>query len=67
MSVVVIVILHELFILEMSVLLLNGVQLVTQGEVVLVSLLDFKYFCFQLRNEQIFLVACQVNAVVVLQ
>lgn len=65
-SVVVIVILHELFILEMSVLLLNGVQLVTQGEVVLVPLLDLEDLRLQLRDQEILLVAGEVHRIVVL-
>lgn len=50
----------------MTVLGLNGVELVAQGKVVLVALLNLEDLGLQLRNEQIFLVAGQVNAVVVL-
>lgn len=42
MSIVVVIILHEFLILNMSVLLLNGVELISKSQVVLVSLLDFK-------------------------
>lgn len=51
----------------MTVLGLNGVELVAQGQVVLVALLDLENLRLELRNEQIFLVARQVNAVVVLE
>jgi len=55
-TIVVVVVLHELFVLEMSVLLLDGVQLVSQGDVILVSLLNFEDLCLELGNEEIFLV-----------
>lgn len=42
MSVVIVVILHKFFILNMSVFLLKSVKLISQLEVVLVSLLDLK-------------------------
>ena len=55
-----------LFILQMSILGLNVVKLVSKCEVILVSLLDFKDLSLQLRNEEVFLVASKVHAVVVL-
>lgn len=50
----------------MAILCLNGVELVSQGQVVLVSLLDLKNLSLQLRDQQVLLVACQMHAVVVL-
>jgi hypothetical protein len=66
MSIVVVIVLHKFLILKMTVLLLNGVELVSKSEIVLVSLLDFEYLCFKLRNKEVFLVTCEVNRVVVL-
>ena len=43
-------------ILKVSVLSLDVVQLVSQGKVVFVALLDLEDLSFQLRNEQVFLV-----------
>lgn len=40
-----VVVLQQLFVLEQSVLLLQLVELVTKGQVILVSLLDFKDLC----------------------
>jgi len=64
-SVVVVIVLHKFLVLDMSVFLLNCVQLVSEGEVVFISLLDFKDFSFQLRDKQILLVACEMHGVVV--
>lgn len=50
-SVVVVVVLHQFLVLDVSVFLLNCVKLVSEGEVVLVSLLDFKDFGFELRDK----------------
>ena len=61
MTVVVVVILHKLLILEMTVLLLNGVELISEGNVVLVSLLNLKDLCLELRNEEVLLVRRQMN------
>jgi hypothetical protein len=66
MSIIVVIILHQLFILDMSILLLDGVELVSQGKVVLVSLLDFENLSFQLGDQQVLLVTSEVNGVVVL-
>ena len=66
MSVIVIVILHQFLVLGVSVLLLDGVELVAQSQVVLVTLLDLKDFSLQLGDQQVLLVACQVHGVVVL-
>lgn len=62
-----VVVLEKLFILEVTVLGLNRVKLVAQCQVVLVTLLDLKNLSLQLRNEQVFLVACQMNTVVILK
>ena len=61
-----VVILEQLLVLQVSVLGLDGVQLVPQGEVVLVALLDFEDLGLELRDEQVFLVAGEMHAVVVL-
>ena len=66
MSVIVIVILHQFLVLRVSVLLLDGVELVSQRQVVLVALLDLEDFGLQLGNQKVLLVACQVHGVVVL-
>jgi hypothetical protein len=55
-----------LLFVEVSILVLNGVELVTEGQEVLISLLNFKDLCFQLRDEEILLIRSQVNTVVVL-
>ena len=62
-----IVVLEQLFVLEVAVLGLDGVELVAKGEVVLVPLLDLEDFCLQLGDEEVFLVRGQVHGVVVLQ
>lgn len=60
------VFLEELLVLQVAILCLNRVELVSQGEVVLVTLLDFEDLCFKLRDQQVLLVAGQVHTVVVL-
>lgn len=60
-SVVIVVILHQLLILEVSVLLLDGVQLVSEGDVVFISLLDFEDLGLELADKQVFLVRSQMN------
>ena len=66
-TVVIVVILHQLFILDMSVLLLDGVELISKSEIVFVSLLDFEDLSLQLRDQKIFLVTSEMNGVVVLK
>jgi hypothetical protein len=66
MSVVIVVILHQLFILKMSILGLNGVELVSKGNVVLVTLLDFKNLSLELTDEEILLVTCKMHGIVIL-
>jgi hypothetical protein len=61
MSVIVIVVLHEFFVLQMSVLLLNVVKLVSQGDIVFVTLLDFEDFSLELTDQQVLLVAGQMD------
>ena len=51
-----VIVLQQLFILQVSVLGLNRVKLVTEGEVVLVPLLDLEDLGLELRDEQVFLV-----------
>lgn len=65
-TVVIVVILHELLILQVAVLLLHGIKLVAEGKVVLVALLDLKDLSLKLRNEQVLLVGSKMNRVVVL-
>jgi hypothetical protein len=60
-----VVVLEQFLVLEVAILGLDGVELVSKGKVVLVSLLDLEDLCLQLRDEQIFLVRCQMDAVVV--
>ena len=67
MSVVVVVVLHQFLILHMSVLLLDRVELVSQSQVVFVSLLDLEDLSFQLRNQQVLLVRSEMDGVVVLE
>jgi len=64
-SVVVIIVLHQFLVLDVSVFLLDCVKLVSEGEVVLISLLDFKDFGFELRDKQIFLITCKMYRVVI--
>ena len=66
MSIFEVIFLHELFILKVTVSGLDAMELVSQSQEVLISLLDFKDFSLKLRNEQILLVAGKVNAIVVL-
>jgi hypothetical protein len=65
-SVVVVIILHEFLILDMSILLLDCVQLISKSQVVLVSLLDLEDFSLQLRDQKILLVTSEMDGVVVL-
>ena len=51
----------------MTILSLDGVELVSQGEVVLVSLLDLEDLSFELRNEKVLLVTGQMHTIVVLK
>ena len=51
-----VIVLQQLLILQVSVLRLNRVKLVTQGEVVLVPLLDLKDLGLELRDEEVLLV-----------
>lgn len=61
------VILQQLLVLQVSVLGLDRVELVAQGQEVLVALLDFKDLRLQLGDQEILLVGCKVHAIVVLQ
>lgn len=65
MALLEIVVLQELLVLQVAVLRLDGVKLLTEREVVLVALLDFKNLGLELRDEQVLLVAGEVNAIVV--
>lgn len=62
-----VVVLEELFILEVAVLGLDRIELVSQRQVVFVALLDLEDFSLQLGDEQVFLVAGKVHAVVILK
>ncbi len=50
----------------MSVLGLDGVELISESKEVLVSLLNLKDLSFELRDKQVLLVRGQVHTVVVL-
>ena len=50
----------------MAVLGLDGVKLLTEGEIVFVALLDFEDLSLKLGDEQVLLVTGEVNAIVVL-
>jgi hypothetical protein len=67
LSLLKLVFLKQFLILQMTVLSLNRIQLVSQSQVVLVSLLYFEDLRFELANKQIFLVTCKVNTIVVLK
>ena len=62
-----VVVLQKLFILEVAELGLNCIQLISQGQVVFVALLDLKNLSFQLTNEKVFLIRSQMYTVVVLK
>jgi hypothetical protein len=66
-SIVVVIILHKFLILNMSILLLNGVELISESEIIFVSLLDLKDFSFELGDQQVFLVTSKMYGVVVLE
>ena len=61
-----IVVFQKLFVLEVSKLGLHRVELIPQGQVVLVSLLYLENLGFKLADKKIFLVRGHVNSVVVL-
>lgn len=60
-AVVVVIVLHQFLVLEVTVLLLDGVELVSQSQVVLVSLLDLEDLCFELGDEQVLLVTGEMD------
>ena len=66
MSVIIVVVLHQLLVLDVAILLLNGVKLVSKSNVIFVALLDLEDLCLQLGDEQVFLVACKVDGIVIL-
>jgi len=59
------VFLEQLFVLQVAVLGLDGVELISQCEVVLVSLLDLEDLGLQLTDEEVFLIGGQMDAIVV--
>ena len=61
-----IVVLQQFLILQVAVLGLNRVELVPQGQVVLVALLDLEDLRLELANEQVLLVTGQMHTIVVL-
>ena len=67
MSCLEIIVLEEFLVLQVTILGLDGVELVSQGEVVLVSLLDLEDLSFELRNEKVLLVTGQMHTIVVLK
>jgi len=66
-SVIIVVVLHEFLVLNVTILLLNGVKLVSKSDVVLIALLNLKDFCLQLGDEQVFLVTSEVHRIVILE
>jgi len=56
-----------LLILEVSEFVLLVVELIPKGQVVLVPLLDFEDVCLELRDQEVLLVAGEMDAVVILQ
>ena len=67
MSCLEIIVLEEFLVLQVTILGLDCVELVSQGEVVLVSLLDLEDLSFELRNEKVLLVTGQMHTIVVLK
>ena len=67
MSCLEIIVLEKFLVLQVTILGLDGVELVSQGEVVLVSLLDLEDLSFELRNEKVLLVTGQMHTIVVLK
>lgn len=67
MSVVVVIVLHQFLVLKMSILLLDCVQLVSQCNIVLVPLLDLKYFSLELADEEVLLITGEMNRIVILE
>ena len=53
MSIVIVVILHKFFVLQVSIFLLDGVELISQSDVILVSLLNLEDFSFQLYPDDL--------------
>ena len=62
-----VIVLEELLVLQVAILGLDGVELVSQCEVVFVSLLDLEDLGLELRNEEVLLVTGQMHTIVVLQ
>lgn len=60
------VFLAEFFVLKVTVLGLDAVELISQREVVLVSLLDLKDLGLELADKQVFLVTCEMHTIVIL-
>ena len=66
-SVIVVIILHQFLILDMSVFLLDSVELISESQVVLVSLLNLENLSLKLRDEQVLLVTSEMHGIVVLK
>ena len=62
-----VIVLQQFFVLQMPIFCLDSVKLITQGEVVLVTLLNFENLGFQLWDEQVLLVRRQMHAIVILE
>jgi len=62
-----VVILQKFFILKVTILSLDGVELIAQGKVVFVSLLNLEDLCFKLADEQVFLVRSEMDTVIILK
>lgn len=59
--VVVVVVLHEFLVLEVSILLLDSVELVAKGNIVFVTLLDLEDFSLELRDKEVLLVTGEMH------
>ena len=66
MSCLEVIVLEQFLVLQVAVLSLKGIELVSEGEVVLVSLLNLEDLGLELGDEEVLLVASQVHTIVVL-
>lgn len=61
-----VIVLEKFLVLQVAILGLQSVELVAQGKVVLVALFNLEDLGLELRDQQVFLVAGQMHAIVVL-
>jgi len=67
MSIIIVVILHKFLVLDVSIFLLDGIELVSEGDIVFVTLLDLEDLRLQLTDKKVLLVACKMHGIVILQ